>query len=837
MKRILLSITAFLVAVAALAAFVFTPPGNALIAAYIEQKMASESGLPVKLPRFRLGFGHFQATVLLTPNNRIDADGNFSLFAQTLSANYTARLDDLEALQPMTSSTLHGILQTRGTLSGKFHDLHLAGSSGIAQSNTHYEADIVDYTPVSVTLSLKDARIAELLSMGGQPAFADGRLGCEARFSPLVPEKAEGDVRISVTGGQFNTAVMKNEFNVTIPKTDFSFETEAQLHSAKADYVMDFVSNLARIHSKGTVSPGPFAADLTYNVRFEELALLKPLTGAPLRGPFFTSGSVRGDRKNLAVEGTSDVAGSETAYRSILHDLEPASVTATVRRAQLERLLYLVGEDALAYGSIDADIDLKDLDPKTLKGSVDAVLHEGKLNRTLLQKRFAIRLPDTALSASLNATLNGDTVAYEVRADSSVGHLASSGKLIPHHSGMDLKYALDLKELSVLKGVTGQPLRGPLAVHGTLKGDKERLNAVALSDLAGSKTSLTAVLKEFKPVSATLDVKALRLKKLLYTLGKPQYADADVTLQAQLPSLKPGELDGTVTLEMKNGKADRAVVAKAFDWPRFKGAAFTLQSKTALRGNRADSEVDLKSDLAALRSAPVRYDLEKGVLSADYTVSLPDLGKLSFLTDRPIRGRADVAGDLRFDKVLTLHAESPIVGGKVKATLIDKKLHADFNALDALQALHMLTYPEVFDSKVDGTLDYNTDTKKGELKAQLYKGYFTQNIAFDLLRQYSTVDLYKEQFEGRSEARIDDNLIDADLTLHSNRTSLSTKHAKIDSEADTIDAKVHVDANNNPVDFRLKGSLKRPKVSIDAGKLIEREAGKQVEKLLEGLFK
>jgi hypothetical protein len=837
MKRILLSITALLAVVAALFGFLFTPPGNALLSALAEKKLEAALGLPAKLTRFKLGIDRFEATVSLTEDNTIDADGNYSLWTQTVSARYRARLQNLEALEPLTATPLHGIFQTHGTLSGSFDDLHVDGTSDVAQSQTQYTADIIDYTPESVTLSLKDAGIAPLLSMSGKPAFADGKLAVEARFAPLIPERTEGNLRINVTDGHFNTKVLKNEFNVTLPKTDFSFDANAQLHSAKAEYVLSFVSNLARINSKGTVSPEPFAADLAYDIRFEELALLKPLTGAPIRGPFFTKGSVKGDRNRLDIEGRSDVARSETAYRSTLHDLKPASVTATVRRARLDRLLYLFGEDALAYGSINADIDLKNLNPKTLKGHVNAVLRDGKLNRSLIQKRYKLRLPDAALRSSLNAALDGNTVTYDAKMDSSVGQLASSGRLIPQRSGMDLEYALDLKELSLLKGLTRQPFRGPLTLNGTLKGDKERLEAVAASNIAGSKTSLEAVLKAFKPVSATLDVKALKLKKLLYTLGKPQYADADVTLQARLPNLEPGKLDGTVALEMKNGKADKTVVADAFDWPRFKGATFSFKSATALEGDRADSKIELRSDLATLHSAPVRYHLKSGVLSADYTASLPDLSRLSFLTDRPIRGSADVTGDLRHDGILTLHANSTIAGGKVKAILKDKKLHADFNGLNALKALHMLTYPEVFDSQVDGTLDYDAGSKKGLLKTQLYRGYFTRNIAFDLLRQYSTLDLYKEQFKGHSEARINDNLIDADLLLHSNRSSLETKHAKIDTKADSINARVHVVTNKNPIDFRLKGSLDRPKVSVDAGKLIEREAGKQLEKLLDSFLK
>ncbi|HHD72953.1 MAG TPA: hypothetical protein ENL02_03480 [Epsilonproteobacteria bacterium] len=149
----------------------------------------------------------------------------------------------------------------------------------------------------------------------------------------------------------------------------------------------------------------------------------------------------------------------------------------------------------------------------------------------------------------------------------------------------------------------------------------------------------------------------------------------------------------------------------------------------------------------------------------------------------------------------------------------------------------MLTYPEVFDARLNGDLDYMLLSKKGVMNATLSDGRFTKNSTFDLLRNYSNIDLYAERFKGDTAIHINDNVLDTDLALHSNRTSITSKHARIDSAAQIIDATVHLNANNNPVDFRLSGRLDHPNVTVDAGKLIEREAGKQIKRLFNDLFK
>ena len=784
-----------------------------------------------------LGTGRFEASVVLTPGNLVETAGNYSLFSQKLSARYRAKLDDLAALAPVTQQPLQGTFFTEGTVTGTFKALHVEGNSDFAHSQTTYRTDINDYSPKGITLVLRDAKIADLLFMARQPAFADGLLSVHAEIAPLIPSEANGTLHISIAQGSMDTAVMQKAFGVTLPKNRFTFDADADVGPGKSAYTLAFDSNLAQVRSKGIVSPQTQAADIAYDIRFDELGLLAPLTQAPLRGPFATKGTVKGGRNLLNVEGTSDVAGSLTSYRSTLHAFKPTALIATVRHAQLDKLLYLAGQDALAAGSIDADINLKNLDPNALKGSADITLGKGSLNRALLQKRLNITLPDTTLGASLHALLDGETVTYNTKVDSSLGHLDSSGTFVPQRSAMDVTYALDLKELGLLQGMTGQPFRGPLALRGTLKGDRNRLDAAASSTIAGSDTNLQAVLKAFKPVSAVAESKHLKLNQLLRTLGQPLYADALINLKADLPNLEAGNLNGTIMLDVTEGRADKSVVAKAFDWPRFEGADFSARADTVLKGDKAITTADLKSNLLTLHAAPVSYMIPDGVLTADYTADVSDLDRLYFLTERHMRGGIKATGDLRYDGRVTLHADSNIAGGSVKALFKEKQLHADLQALKTLPLLHMLIYPEVFDGMLDGTVDYDTATKKGMLKADLSKGYFTRNVAFDLLRQYSTVDMYKEQFKGDAVAKIDDKRINADLSLRSNRTSLTSKHAKIDTDAKTIDAEVHVDANNNPIDFRLKGAMDHPGVSIDAGKLIEREAGKQINRLMNDLFK
>ncbi|WP_345987193.1 hypothetical protein WCX18_08565 [Sulfurimonas sp. HSL1-2] len=575
----------------------------------------------------------------------------------------------------------------------------------------------------------------------------------------------------------------------------------------------------------------------TLSARYRaDLHDLAALSGEKISGKLQTEGTVAGNFALLEINGNADLAQSDTAYQLILRDFTPGALTATVRHARLDQLLALAGEQPLASGELDANVTLHSIDPAALDGTVDARLADGALNRALIRKVYGMELPDTALSASLQAALKNDAITYETKTDSALGHLHSDGLLTPQTGGMDLRYAFSIRELALLKGLIGRTLHGPVALSGTVKGDHEHLDATASGEIAGGKSALKAVFKEYAPISADVTAEHLRLAKLLTMLGYPTIADADITGHALLTNLRPGAMQGTITVDMQKGRANAAVLTKQLG-RTFPESAFTLRSNSRLNGDLVNTEAAFDSDLFTLRSDTLQYDVAQMKLSAGYTADIPDLRRLSALADRPLQGSAKITGDLTYAEHLLLHANSNLLKGQIASTLNNQTLTATFKQISTGQAMHMLVQPETFDARFDGTLDYRLDTKRGELKGTLKEGAFSRNNAFDLLRQYTKVDLYRERFNGTTLARLDDTSIDADATLYSDLAALQTRHAKIDTAAQTVRADITLEAAGAVIPFRLKGKIAHPGVTVDAGKLLEKEAGKQVQQLFDTFFK
>lgn len=834
MRWIIGIVSIILVLFAALYALLFTSAGNNLLRPVIENKINETLPLQSRLETFMLDTDSFEVSLLLTPENRVNAAGNFSLFTQAFRIVYDVRFDQLEALKPVTETVFYGRLHTKGEAEGDLENVKITGSSNVADSETDYTLTLADMKPQSVKASVRHAAVETLLAMVGKAAYAEARLDLDADMRDLNPEQPEGDVAVKLADGKVDPALMLRDFNVTLPKTTFTMNGTAGLRGKSIRYNADFDSNLANVTSAGLVSPDPLQADLAYNVDFRELALLAPLTNAPLRGPLRLKGTVKGDEALLNIDGTSDIAASDTAYHVTMKQKKPSEVIASVKNAKLEKLLYMLGKPDYASAKLNADVKLHDLDPKNLQGNAVIALKDGKMNAGVMQRDFNVTIPkQTRFTLDAKAQLKGKSVDYQTDLNSNLAKIGSGGTVIPETMAMDLDYALDIAKLEALKPVTNAPLRGPLRINGTVKGDKSLLHVKGTSDLAKSKTRFHAQLKDFAPKSVEADIRSLDLSRLLYMVEQPAYLkQGTLDVAVRIPNAADGALDGTVTTAIKAAEISGKVVAEQFDFKHQPKITFETKSRSVLKGDRIDSSLDVNSNAADLKIASAVYDLGKQKLTSDYRVDIPDLDAFYFATEQHMQGGIAMHGKVEKAEKLLFTMQSDTLGGTIDAKLNDKDFRADLKGLNTLKLLHMLIYPEVFDAAMDGTLKYNLESKKGTLDSSLTEGKFTQNEMFDLLRQYSTVDLYRERFKGTLQSRIDDKIIDSDLDLRSNVSSIQTKNAHLDSEKKQIDADVHVNANNNPFNLKIRGDLDKPSITIDAKKLIEREAGKQLNRLL-----
>jgi hypothetical protein len=231
------------------------------------------------------------------------------------------------------------------------------------------------------------------------------------------------------------------------------------------------------------------------------------------------------------------------------------------------------------------------------------------------------------------------------------------------------------------------------------------------------------------------------------------------------------------------------------------------------------------------------FNIKSGLVKSDYTAQISNLDKLFFITDRHMKGSVSLNGDVSKDKDLDLTMHTKVAGGNIDVKLQNDDLHADIESVDTKEILHMLIYPEIFGSSIDGSLDYNLAQSKGVFSAKVKNGNFVNNKTFNLVKKYTKFDMYRETFNGDVKAKIKKENILATINLRSKQASIKTVDAKLNSKSKTIDADLILQSKKDTIAVNLRGDIDSPKISIDLEKLMKSQTGKQVEKAINKLFK
>lgn len=579
-----------------------------------------------------------------------------------------------------------------------------------------------------------------------------------------------------------------------------------------------------------------------YRINFKDLSKLQALTQKPLQGSLTTEGSVIGNLDKFIVEGVSDIASSDSSYHVEVSKLALSSIKAKLSSLELKELLYILKEKEYASAKVNLDINFKNITPHQLDGIVKLSTSQGYLNRLVMKKDFNITIPKgTRMAMQVDAKLKGDNVDYTYSLHSNLANLSSSGRVVPAPLSLDLTYKVDVKELGLLKPLSGLDLRGPLKLNGKVRGTAKKLQVSAKTNFAASHTVVQMTLGDFKPKSIQAKIQSLKIQKALYALKLPHYSDGVLDMDVTIKNANIGTLNGLVKTKISHGKLDANYLTREMKFSSMMPKTrYSLQATTKLKNSEAISSVNLYSNLLEFHSKKTIFNIADNSLKSDYSLKLKDLNKLYFITEHHLKGTLLARGDISQAKELDVSMHSDIADGKLALTLHNDDVKVKLNGLKTLDILDMTLYPKLFDARVNADILYDLATQKGAIDAKLLSGTFTKNKPLDLVKKYGHIDMYVEKFNGDLKTKIVKEKLLGSLYLKSNHSSIQTKNARVNMKANTINSKIDINANGNPVKVTLSGDINSPKVSISADELLKREATKvihkEVNKFLKSFF-
>lgn len=606
--------------------------------------------------------------------------------------------------------------------------------------------------------------------------------------------------------------------------------TQFRLGFSSFDLLLQGGESLAA-NLKGNYSLLSQSVDALFDLKVNDLSYASSLASTPLQGAFTLSAKASGNREKLSIIGESDIAQGETKFLIELRSFALYSAIANVKKARLETLLATLGKPSYAKAALYLDLKLESAPEGGFKGEVELLANDGEASKEVMKQEFDIVIPSTLFNLKLASQLNGDNVAHNLKFASNIGNINTSGATNLKTLATDSLYALDLSDLSPLTPLAGIPLRGKLKAQGTLKGDKKSLLLDGSTDLAGSQSSYLITLQDLTPATVDISVGNLKLERLLFMLGKPQYVTGNLNLNASLKDFKEG-ISGELKVEVPSAITSKEPIERDFNLS-MPATKLSLASSVLLHQGKGNAKIHLDSDLLKFVAPKVQVvTLPALMIEAPYELLIPDLSKLAFLTKQKLKGDLKATGKIQHSpQALIADFFSQTLGGEVSGKLQNDDLSLKLSQVEFLELLKMLDYPALFSSKTDGSFLYNLTKEEGILEAQAQKGRFLENQLSLLLRPLFGIDLTKEVYNHATlKSKINKGVILSDLAMKSQNTELRSQNALIDTDRNKIDAKLEAKFKDRPATLTLEGALDKPKISIDTHGLLQDKAGKAVEK-------
>ena len=446
-------------------------------------------------------------------------------------------------------------------------------------------------------------------------------------------------------------------------------------------------------------------------------------------------------------------------------------------------------------------------------------VNEGQQDVNMKVANFTLTMSDIIFKAVLD---KNSTVDIE-------------GKLNIFAMRVDLKYNINVKDLSKLQNITKQRLQGSFSTHGYIKGDKDLTTIEGKSLVASSNTSYNIKLVDFKPSNILFSIKNAKIEELLALAGQPVYSFGLLSIDGDIKNAMLPKLEGTILTSIKNGLVNNSVVNEQFNQKLSSKLSFKGDITTKLKDIEAISLVNIDTSLANLDMKKVVYNLKDLKLNSDYSLYVADLTKLYDITQQNLRGKIRVDGNISQAKdSLSVDGVSSLFDGKVNFSLVNNLFSSKIEAVEVKPLLHMLYYPEIFNSKSNIDIKYNLASKEGSVIGELLNGQFVRNEFSTIINNLAKFDLTKEIYE-KTELKSDikDNIINSYINMKSENTTITVPSSTLDTKANTINALVQTKIKKYSFDTTIKGELSNPKVSVDTSAFIKDKVKEKVEQKLD----
>jgi len=387
---------------------------------------------------------------------------------------------------------------------------------------------------------------------------------------------------------------------------------------------------------------------------------------------------------------------------------------------------------------------------------------------------------------------------------------------------LDLNYTLSSTGFSHKEFTFQRPLK----LEGNAQGKFHDLKIIGKGSTLDSKVHYTFKLKDKKVHNLDLNMKDAEIATLLSFMEQPSYATGKADLNLSVPEFNTKTPNAKTSIKLYNVHLNESTFKERF--------ALDLPPKTKVSGDikaqviseHMHLETDLQSNLASLKLSKGTLNLNSKKFLSHYQLHIPELSKLQYLVEKPLQGTLELEGEMKYHKSLHLTGTTKSFGGAIDFELINQDLKSQLKSVSVEKLMYLGRYPQIFQAKLNGTLEYDLLHKKGKFNSTLKQARLLKNTLTELVQQVRGIDLTKERYnESHLNATIHQERIDLDFQAKSKQVRLSIPSGEINKAQNTIKADYTVSIENIDLSGEIHGQTSNPKITIDSSKFIQEEVG------------
>lgn len=598
-----------------------------------------------------------------------------------------------------------------------------------------------------------------------------------------------------------------------------------------------WINDDSKINISGDLSLFQRSVDLKYDIKINDLSTLKNLTNQEFKGPFVTNGIFTGNEIEAIIQGSSDIAQSQTKYYFNLENFEPKNINVQIKNAKIEDILVLLNKPVYAKGDLNIIADIKNASLSKLDGMVISKITNAKISNEIVNKELnqTLQSPIT-FQSDINAILTPNKIEVKSNITSSIAEILMNRTIIDlETNNIKTDYKIDVKNLSKLEGIISKKLNGQFLTYGSLKAFDETIQIEGDSNVFEGISKYNLEFVKNIPSFTKFSVENAKLEKILQVMNEPIYSNGDVNIFGDIKNTNLDKLEGTINSRIINASIINEVASTLFKQNLQEKINYDLNIDTTLAPNQAISSTNIESTIGNLTLKKSIYDFKENIFTSDYLLSIPSLDKLKDILQLNLKGKMDINGEI-FNKndSLSINGNSNTLGGAFDFNFKNEKLNANLKNINIQELSAMLDYSKFFDAKADFTLDYDFLLKKGDLTGKLLNGHFIENNFTQLFNHLTKDDLSKEVFETFDiNSRIDNRILTSNLIMKSQNSEINIQDSILDLEKDFIDTKINSKIKDKTFTIGLNGNATNPKISIDAKDLLKDKIEKNKNKIKE----